>query len=47
MAKAKAATTSSSRIAKPKVRRRGVHAKKQNSSSKKSKFYVKKYVGQG
>ncbi len=40
-------TTSVGKVKKPKKRRRGVHSKKTSSNSKKSKFYTKKYVGQG
>ena len=47
MAKAKANTTSATRVAKPKSRRKGVHSKKNHSNSKKAKFYVKKYNSQG
>jgi len=47
MAKATKQSTSSVRIAKPKRKRPGVHSKKKNSNSKKSKNYKKKYVGQG
>lgn len=32
---------------KPKVKRPGVHAKTKTSNSKKSKYYTKKYKGQG
>ena len=32
---------------KAKKKRRGVHSKKRTSNSKKSKFYQKKYRGQG
>lgn len=32
---------------KPKVRRKGVHAKSKQSSLKSSKLYTKKYRGQG
>jgi hypothetical protein len=34
-------------IAKPRVKRPGVHAKTKNSRSKHSKNYNKTYVGQG
>ncbi len=37
----------SSKIDKPKVRRKGVHAKTKTSKSKSSKLYTKKYNGQG
>ncbi len=32
---------------KPKIKRKGIHAKKKNSGSKNSKNYKKKYNGQG
>ena len=35
------------KIEKPKVRRKGVHAKTKMSSIKSSKLYKKKYKGQG
>ena len=35
------------KIDKPKVRRKGVHAKTKTSTSKSSKLYIKKYNGQG
>jgi hypothetical protein len=35
------------KIDKPKVRRKGVHAKTKTSKSKSSKLYIKKYNGQG
>ena len=44
---AKQTTTTSTRIAKAKVTRPGVHSKKKNSVSKKSKHYKKPYRGQG
>jgi hypothetical protein len=44
---AKQTTSTVTRIATPKKKRTGVHAKKKNSSSKKSKNYKKRYVGQG
>lgn len=36
-----------SHILKPKVNRKGVHAKTKNSNLKSSKHYKKKYRGQG
>ena len=39
--------TSTTRVVKAKVKRKGVHSKTKNSRSKKSKNYVKKYTGQG
>jgi hypothetical protein len=39
--------TSTSRIKKTKVKRKGVHAKTKTSNSKNSTNYVKKYRGQG
>ena len=45
-AKAKTNTVSSY-IAKPKVKRPGVHAKSKMSKSKTSKNYVKPYAAQG
>ena len=44
---AKAATTSSTRISKPKVKRRGVNGKSKTSKIKTSKNYKKPYNGQG
>jgi hypothetical protein len=45
---AKAKTNSvSNHIAKPKVKRPGVHAKSKHSTSKTSKNYVKAYRAQG
>jgi hypothetical protein len=35
------------KIDKPKVRRKGIHAKTKTSSSKSSVLYKKKYKGQG
>ena len=35
------------KIDKPKIRRKGVHAKTKTSSSKSSILYKKKYKGQG
>lgn len=43
----KKGTSTSSKIVKPKVKRKGVHSKTKNSRSKHSKNYVKKYNGQG
>jgi len=40
-------TNTIEKIAKPKVKRPGVHAKKSSSTLKTSKNYKKKYVGQG
>ena len=37
----------SAKIYKPKVRRKGVHAKSKTSNSKDSRNYKKKYKGQG
>jgi hypothetical protein len=47
MAKAKTTLTTSSYVAKPKVKRPGVHAKTKTSVLKSSKNYKKPYVGQG
>ena len=45
---AKEKTTSvATRLAKPKKKRKGIHAKKKASNSKTSKNYTKKYIGQG
>lgn len=41
------ANSSSGHIAKPKVKRPGVHAKTKSSISKNAKNYTKNYVGQG
>lgn len=38
---------SSTKLDKPKSKRKGVHAKSRNSNSKTSKNYAKKYRGQG
>ena len=46
MAKAKTQSTPK-RIEKPKVRRKGIHAKSKASKGKQSKNYLKVYVGQG
>ena len=43
----KSQTSSNSHKDSFKKRRRGVHAKTKTSSNKRSKFYQKKYVGQG
>ena len=43
----KTTTTSSNFLAKPRVKRKGVHSKKKTSNSKTSKNYKKKYRGQG
>lgn len=48
MAKAaKGGATLSSRVAKPKKKRPGVHAKCKRDSNKKGKHWVKAYRGQG
>lgn len=44
---AKAKTTVSTFLQKPKVSRPGVHAKSKTSKSKRSKNYKKLYKGQG
>jgi hypothetical protein len=44
---AKAAASVSSRAAKPKKKRPGVHAKCKTDSNKKSKHWKKPYRGQG
>ncbi len=44
---AKANTTVKSHIAKPKVKRKGIHSKTKSSKLKSSKNYVKLSVGQG
>jgi hypothetical protein len=44
--KVKTSSTSSFRI-KPRVKRKGIHAKTKQSKSKSSKNYVKAYVSQG
>jgi hypothetical protein len=46
MAKVKASSTVT-KVQKPKVSRPGVHSKAKTSSLKSSKNYKKKYVGQG
>lgn len=46
MAKAKT-SSETSKVAKPKVKRKGVIAKSKNSNIKTSKSYTKKYRGQG
>jgi hypothetical protein len=40
-------TSTTSKIDKPKVSRKGVHAKKKSSKLKTSKNYKKRYCGQG
>jgi hypothetical protein len=47
MAKTKSQSTASSWHAKPKVKRKGIHAKTKMSKNKGSKNYVKPYRGQG
>lgn len=44
---AKKTTTTSSKTLNPKIKRKGVHAKKKTSNSKTSKNYKKRYKGQG
>ena len=44
---AKAQANQSGLRTKPKIKRKGVHSKKKNSSSPSSKNYRKKYKGQG
>lgn len=44
---AKAHNTTSTRLVKPKIRRKGVHAKSQTSKLKSSKNYNKLYRSQG
>lgn len=46
-AKSKASSSTSVLHQKVKKKRSGVHSKKKHSNSKKSKFYTKKYKGQG
>jgi hypothetical protein len=43
----KKAATTSSKITKIKIKRKGVHSKKKNSGLKQSKNYTKPYRGQG
>jgi hypothetical protein len=43
----KKTTTSIHKLAKPKIKRPGVHSKKKSSNSKKSKNYKKSYRSQG
>lgn len=43
----KTTTTTSNFLAKPRIKRKGVHSKKKTSNSKTSKNYKKKYRGQG
>jgi hypothetical protein len=45
-AKVKTSSTSSFRI-KPRVKRKGIHAKTKQSKNKNSKNYVKAYTAQG
>lgn len=40
-------TNTTTFVAKPKLKRKGVHSKTKTSTIKSSKNYVKKYVGQG
>lgn len=47
MAKKETSSYGGSGLKKPKVRRKGIHAKTKASYSKNSKNYIKKYVGQG
>ena len=47
MAKAQKTTTSSTKLVKPKIRRKGIHAKSKASRSSTSKNYLKRYAGQG
>ena len=35
------------KLGKPKKKRKGIHSKKKSSNSKNSKYYTKKYTGQG
>jgi len=44
---AKTTNTTSEHRQSFKKRRRGIHAKTKSSNNKGSKFYLKKYVGQG
>jgi hypothetical protein len=44
---AKASTSSTSILSKPKKRRSGIHSKNKSSVSKNSKNYKKSYKGQG
>jgi hypothetical protein len=44
---AKQNTTSLGSMSKPKKKRPGIHSKKKNATSKKSKNYKKQYKGQG
>ena len=43
----KKSNSTSIRIVKPKIRRKGIHSKKKNSGLKSSKNYTKRYRGQG
>lgn len=47
MAKSKSISTSVLRKQKPKVSRKGIHAKTKQSKNKNSKNYFKRSVGQG
>lgn len=47
MAVKKTTTSSTHKLAKPKVKRPGVHSKKRSSNSKKSRNYKKAYKSQG
>ena len=44
---AKITSTISSRIEKPKIKRKGIHSKNNSSALKSSKNYKKPYRGQG
>ena len=46
-AKAKSSAAGPMMRKKPKVKRKGIHAKTKMSKNKKSKLYSKKYRGQG
>jgi hypothetical protein len=43
----KKSNTTATRVAKSKIKRKGIHSKKKSSSLKSSKNYTKKYKGQG
>jgi hypothetical protein len=47
MAKAKTTSSTSAFFAKPKKKRKGIHAKSKTSKNKGSKLYKKLNVGQG
>ena len=47
MAKPKSSSTATIRKEKPKVSRKGIHAKTKQSKNKNSKNYFKRSVGQG